>query len=49
MQQLKAPNWKIALGLPSLVILCCIVIVLSPIYQTQKDRLSIAIILDLII
>lgn len=49
MQQLKAPNWKIALGLPALVILCCIAISLSPIYQLQKDRLSIAILLDLII
>jgi hypothetical protein len=48
-QQLKAPNWKIALGLPSLVIICCIAIVLSPIYETQKDRLSLAILLDLII
>ncbi len=49
MQQLKAPNWKIALGLPALVIICCIAIVLSPIYQIQKDQLSIAILLDLII
>ncbi len=49
MQQLKSPNWKFALGLPSVVFICCILIVLSPIYKTHKDLLSVAVILDLII
>jgi hypothetical protein len=46
---LKAPNWKLAIGLPSLVLVACIAIVLSPIYQTNKQSLSLPIIFDLLV
>jgi hypothetical protein len=46
---LKAPNWKIAIGLPALVLVACIAIVLSPIYQTNKQSLSLPILFDLLV
>ncbi len=49
MNQLKAPNWKLAIGLPALVILTCILIVFTPIYQIKKSLLTPAILLDLLI
>ncbi|HVU54246.1 MAG TPA: hypothetical protein VHD83_04290 [Puia sp.] len=41
------PNWSLALGLPLLVMLICIIIVFSPLFALNSVRLSTAITLDL--
>ena len=41
------PNWTLALGLPLLVIVACVVIVFSPLFALHTSRLSTAVTLDL--
>ena len=41
------PNWSLALGLPLLVMVICVIIVFSPLFALNSARLSTAVILDL--
>ncbi len=46
---LKTPNWKLAIGLPALVVVACIALVFSPLYQSNKQSLSLPILFDLLV